>query len=406
MSAPVSRISCSVYLRHPRRAALLAGALTTTLACGPEPAPTGPDLAKGGAAAALTVSPASLEFSSPSAAPALLQASVQFVGLITATTSGTACVTAVPQSMPATKAPGSSVYLATFSVTPRIEGTCTVIVTDKKGNQVRVPVTVRAAGPAGIVFVSTRGGTDADIYRMDPDGSNLTPLAVSDDIEEREPAISPDRHRIAFVGIGDQIGWEIYLMNADGSGRTKLTSNSGLGSYPVFTPDGGRIVYVSQKDVGSGELYSVRVDGLDEQRLTNNTVTEQQPAIAPDGRIAFSLVSDPNFYIMDADGSNMALVGEGEQPAFSPDGKEVAFVSARDGDPEIYVMDLTTRATRQLTDNDQNDGDPVFSPDGTKIAFVSARDGNFEIYVMNASDGSGQANLSQNAADDGYPDWK
>ena len=74
-------------------------------------------------------------------------------------------------------------------------------------------------------------------------------------------------------------------------------------------------------------------------------------------------------------------------PAWSPDGRRIAFTSERDGNPEIYVMNADGSGVTRLTYNDARDLDsfPAWSPDGRRIAFHSNRDGNFEIYVMNAS---------------------
>src|SRR5688572_9277223 len=86
----------------------------------------------------------------------------------------------------------------------------------------------------------------------------------------------------------------------------------------------------------------------------------------------------------------------------------IAFVSNRDGNNEIYVMNGDGSALTNLTNNPADDGGedygPVWSPDGTRILFSSSRDGNPEIYVMNA-DGSDQTNLTNSPADDGEMDW-
>ncbi|MCH8978080.1 MAG: PD40 domain-containing protein, partial [Armatimonadetes bacterium] len=83
---------------------------------------------------------------------------------------------------------------------------------------------------------------------------------------------------------------------------------------------------------------------------------------------------------------------------------KIAFVSERNGNEEIYVMNMDGTGQRRLTNNPAVDSSPSFSPDGTKIAFSSTRDGDFEIYVMNA-DGTGQTNLTNSAAIDGNPSF-
>jgi dipeptidyl aminopeptidase/acylaminoacyl peptidase len=85
----------------------------------------------------------------------------------------------------------------------------------------------------------------------------------------------------------------------------------------------------------------------------------------------------------------------------------IAFVSNRDGNNEIYVMNGDGSGLTNLTDNPADDGGedygPVWSPDGKRILFSSSRDGNLEIYMMNA-DGSDQTNLTNSPADDGEMD--
>ncbi len=80
------------------------------------------------------------------------------------------------------------------------------------------------------------------------------------------------------------------------------------------------------------------------------------------------------------------------------------FVSWRDGNGEVYAMDADGSGPRNLTQNPAKDVRPAWSPDGRRIAFVSRRDGNSEIYVMNA-DGSGKRNLTRDRANDDYPTW-
>jgi TolB protein len=91
-------------------------------------------------------------------------------------------------------------------------------------------------------------------------------------------------------------------------------------------------------------------------------------------------------------------------PSWSPDGRKIVFVSARDGNLEIYVMNADGSKQQNLTRHPGRDSDAEWSPDGKKIAFTTKRAGNFEIYAMNA-DGSGQRNLTHNPAPHGYPVW-
>ena len=96
--------------------------------------------------------------------------------------------------------------------------------------------------------------------------------------------------------------------------------------------------------------------------------------------------------------------GDVQTPAWSPDGRKLAFVSRRDGNSEIYAINADGSAQENLTRQPANDSHPSWSPDGRKIAFVSRRNGNSEIYVMNA-DGSGLRNVTRTPSNDLDPAW-
>ena len=96
--------------------------------------------------------------------------------------------------------------------------------------------------------------------------------------------------------------------------------------------------------------------------------------------------------------------GDVETPAWSPDGRKLAFVSRRDGNSEIYVMNADGSEQENLSRQPASDSHPSWSRDGRKLAFVSRRDGNAEIYVMNA-DGSGLRNVTRTPRDDLGPAW-
>ena len=91
------------------------------------------------------------------------------------------------------------------------------------------------------------------------------------------------------------------------------------------------------------------------------------------------------------------------QPTFSPNGTKIAFVSFRNGNSNIYKMNVDGSSQKRLTKNPAEDLNPTFSPSGRKIAFTSERDGNQNIYNMNAKDGTKQKRLTESAAIDTLP---
>jgi len=209
-----------------------------------------------------------------------------------------------------------------------------------------------------------------------------------------------------------------------------------VGTKPAeaaFSGTNGKIVFTSDRDGVNQEIYMMDADPAtnDATRLTNNgQVFDGNPVFSPSGtKIAFDSVRDPNnvlnddIYLMDA--SDTDLDGNGDnlkkltkktasdtQPAFSADGRKIAFVSDR-ADPgeklDIYVMKAKPEGMknrpRNLTKTPAfDDYDPSFCSNGDKIVFTSLRDevnddGNENIYVMN-SDGTGVTQLTSNPAFD------
>src|SRR5882762_2145761 len=261
-----------------------------------------------------------------------------------------------------------------------------------------------AASAPVIAFASNRDG-NYEIYVMNADGSAQTRL-TSNTGTDNEPSWSYDGRRIAFVG--DGAFGVINVMQADGSGLTALRG----GTDPTWSPD-GRIAFTSNQ-TGTYQIYVMQADGSAVTRLTNNTHFDVSPSWSPDGRqIAFQSDRDGNLeiYVMNADGTAQTrltnnAIGDGVDgdPSWSPDSRRIAFTSTRDGDSEVYVMNADGSGQTRLTNSAGFDGDPTWSASGLRIAFTSRRNGNNEIYVMN-SDGSAPTRITNNVADEGGASW-
>ena len=272
------------------------------------------------------------------------------------------------------------------------------------------------------------------------------------------PLFSPGGKKIAYTSYGKRASnpegdTEVYLMSTlDGSGQKNLTNN-GIevpGDNPVddyvsdFSPTGDRIAYVSwgkqtSNPEGEGEVYRMNaLDGTAKKNLTNNRdgLDDHYAVFSPDGKtIAYessgaqtsNSEGDKEIYRMSAlDGTakknltNNGLNVNDYFPAFSPGGKKISYMTSGqqtsnlEGDSEVYVMSaLDGMGQKNLSNNGDgiHDRYPFFSSDGTRIFYESEGiqpsnlQGDQEIYRLNASDGTGQKNLTDSDSYDGvFPD--
>ena len=195
-----------------------------------------------------------------------------------------------------------------------------------------------------------------DIYRANPDGTNLRPLTTTPGYDA-EATIAPDG-LIAFTSVRDG-DMEIYTMRGDGSGVRRLTNSPGPDGGPFFSFDGRRIAYRGRPLSAGTELTDYLA--LLKENLWRPTKLE--------------------LYVMDRDGRNTAkvtsLAAASFAPSWHPDGKRLIFSSnvkdPRQRDFDIFLVNLDGAGLEQVTFNNTFDGFPMFSPDGRHLVFASNR---------------------------------
>ncbi len=292
---------------------------------------------------------------------------------------------------------------------------------------------------ARVAFQSDRDG-DFEIFVMNPDGTNQRQLTNNDHLD-RYPSWSPDGTRIAFAR-ELETGGEVILMAANGANQERLTFDQDHQAFlPSWSPDGARIAFTGTD--GKGDVFVIDADGANRRRISDNDhqdwtstagwsshvssigseMFSDVPAehwaeeeigwavsngiITGTGEGTFGLhgtVSRAEIVTLLLNTVNLATDRQTEMTGWnmSPTMTNglVAFTSDRDGDREIFVMDLDGANLRQLTHNDRHDGAPSWSPDGTRLVFV--RDN--EIFVMDA-DGVDQRQLASNHHRNSAPSW-
>lgn len=254
-----------------------------------------------------------------------------------------------------------------------------------------------------VVIRSERDG-NPEIYIMDFDGSNQTRL-TNNAVEDGEPMISPDGTKIAFISRRDG-NREIYVMDIDGNNPLRLTNEPAEDVGPSWSPDGTKIAFYTIRD-GNYEIYVMDADGGNPTNITNHLASDDgRPTWSPDGsKLAFRTGRDGNreIYTANIDGSNpVRLTNNGlndSGPMWSPDGTRIAFHRSS-GSNSVYVMNANGSGQTFLSSvTPFGDAFPVWSPDGTELYFNAERDGNGEIYRMNI-DASDQTRLTFDPASD------
>jgi Tol biopolymer transport system component len=165
---------------------------------------------------------------------------------------------------------------------------------------------------------------------------------------------------------------DLFVMRHNGSQGGIVAPSPEREDQPSWSPDGSRLVFVSDRDRREGDLYIVNRDGTGLTRLTDDELSEADPAWSPDGHhIAFVVSTDPrghggNIFIVKVDGSDRQQLTDEltdkQQPVWSPDGSRIAFQAFVNDSWAIYVLNVDDGAVTLLTDSEGEDIEPRWSP--------------------------------------------
>ncbi len=283
-------------------------------------------------------------------------------------------------------------------------------------NPPKVPPFLEKESKTVVISFSSFRDQKEGTYFVNIDGSNETKL-----IENKGSYHDwfPDGESIVyFDGINlEGAGMHIYTWNIKENKVIQLTHDkSTMDRFPSISPDGEKIVFDSAplkgSEAGQSDIYLMNKDGSDLTKLTENGGSE--PAWSPDGEKIVYFFKYLEIRIMDKDGSHQKKLTEGIQPDWSPDGKKIVFVSSQwprrigvinvDGSGLVWLTDPPEIILPDGRVTNVKDVNPKWSPDGKKIAFVSTRNGNWDIYVMNAN-GSNMTRLTDHPSHDQFPTW-
>ena len=310
-----------------------------------------------------------------------------------------------------------------------------------------------------IKLANAEGGRETvfeRFYRQDAQWMRALAHRIADDIVKA--ATGRDgiaRTRIAFAN--NKSGHkEIWVMDYDGDAVKRLTDNRSISLLPRFSPDGRSLAYTSYKD-GNPDLWFLNLETGRSKVFSNEQGLNIAGGFSPDGTkilMTLSRGKSPNLYIREVSGEHPAErlthhFGADSTPTFSPDARQVAFVSDRSGNPQIHILDIPTKKItrltrlnwcdapawsptgewiafagrahnkdkmdiflvditgsqlRQLTHGEGSNEDPAWSPDGRFLAFSSTRGKRSQIWVMDA-DGSAPRLMADAPGSSVTPHW-
>ena len=279
--------------------------------------------------------------------------------------------------------------------------------------------------PDGKEILFSRGD---GLYKVFSDGSGETRLTSTEGGNFTSGyAWSPDGSKISYIkNRYDDIDGprsDLWVMNADGTGKTQLLDTVWYRYYYIYTwfPTGSKILYADIYEEIGGPYWEIDPDGSDKHELGYMGIASgialspdaSNIAICAHGAAASDYSIDIGRLGQDLTKFLPGLIVHQTQSwqsqIWSPDGSKIVYYAgeefySEDGKSEIYTVKADGTGKTQLTSDSANDNSPIFSPDGSKIVFLSDKTGSEDIWVMDA-DGKNKVQVTSDSASDSFPVW-
>ena len=225
-----------------------------------------------------------------------------------------------------------------------------------------------------------------EVYVADYDGANQRRITINRAMN-LTPSWSPDGRSIAYTSYrsGEP---DILISNIFAGTMESPTKGVGQNFLPVFSPDGTRIAFMSNRH-GNPEIYVMNRDGSDVRRLTDNQAIDVTPTWAPSGtQIAFTSerTGSPQIWVIGADGTGLRRISFesfADRPTWSPPPlNEIAFAARTGPGFDIKILNIASSETRQITFGEGSNESPAWSPNGRHLAFMSTRAGRSQVFTV------------------------